>query len=48
MTSSSDLKRWLLTPITDFNNNSPIEVIENGEKEALLDYLDDCLKGAPG
>jgi hypothetical protein len=45
--SDADSQIWMKAPNPDFGGLSPLEVIEKGEIDAVIDYLIDIKKGAP-
>jgi len=47
MRSDGEFQRWLRTPHELLDNKSPLELMAKGKRQALADYVDDMLTGAP-
>ena len=47
MRSEVEFRKWLRTPHELLNNAAPLECLAKGEWQAVTDYVDDMLTGAP-
>lgn len=46
--SDAEFRKWLRTPRGSLENASPLEILANGEWQAVADYVDNILTGTPG
>ncbi len=47
MEDDAEFRKWLRTPQELLENESPLQVLAKGERQAMADYVDDALTGAP-
>ena len=48
MESDAEIRKWLRMPHPDIDGKSPLELMANGQWQALADFVDDILTGTPG